>query len=478
MPFDLNSMFAQMNANRTQDPNGVPSFLQPNASPQIVAMNMPRVPGDDPSAMSLDQPPPVQAAIKQKAPAPIVPPPQAAPTTAPSDESADESSELDQYKVTPEELQDARDAKRRALMIGAIASPLANRQSFGNFYTGHMNQAVDTMGPAKTAAELADQGIKDKNTLMKQAVDQPKNSLQMLQSAQQEQQAKDMNTPGSPMAMLNASITSRVAGKAGVPIDEKQLAGMTFLQQQETINKNPVLADAIKEDSEAKRLQSMMMRMQASQGIQERRLNLQGEKFAASAGKDVEKAVLPYKNILNSLNKSESILNKPGPITATDMNVAQQDYINSVAAGGAATEGKTNREMVNDFPMLLNHFQQKFGKQADIRTQDPELYEHLKSMIANVKGDINGQMMLQQQATVGNYAASQNQKVQDTIAGKNKLYGQGYQPGSANSKQTSPQMDPQDAEALTWAKQNPGNPDAAGILVKISRKYKGASGAI
>jgi hypothetical protein len=456
------------------------------ANAQTVAMN---APPQQPSFMSSDvgqapipMPPPPPPMPMRAKPKPLLPLPDDSDdsddTPPPQTSAGEQAPDLSQYKVTPEELQDARDNKRQALMIGSIAEPLANQQSFGNFFLGHMNQKVDTMGPAKAAADAAMDPIKDKQTLMAQAVADPKNKLQMIQELQQQQQSKDMNTPGSQMAILNASITARVAGKAGVPIDEKELAGMTFQQQQDTINKNPILADAIKEDTEGKRMNAMMMRMQASQGIQQQRLNLQGEKFAAAAGKDVESSVKPFKTVLNSLGKSESILNGTEPVTVTDLANAQQDYINSIAAGGAATEGKTNREMVSDFPMLLNKFEQKFGTQADIRKSDPALVDHLKAMIQKVKGDVNGQMTQQQQATAGNYAASDNQKVKDTIAGKNKLYGQGYQPTSLDTPPAQGQMDPQDAEALKYAKENRGSADAQRILLKIAKKYPGSANAL
>ena len=99
------------------------------------------------------------------------------------------------------------------------------------------------------------------------------------------------------------------------------------------------------------------------------------------------------RNNLNSLDRSTSILNKPSdqPVTSKDLNLAYNDYINAVSAGGAATEGKIARELPETFEQKLNEIKQKFGDNSDLRS-DPSgraLISLLSKNISTVKGDIS-----------------------------------------------------------------------------------------
>lgn len=128
------------------------------------------------------------------------------------------------------------------------------------------------------------------------------------------------------------------------------------------------------------------------------------------------------KTSLNSLQRSQSILdNDKKPVTAKDLNLAYNDYINSVTAGGAATEGKISRELPDTWAQQFNEWQQKYGVTADMR-DSPEgrnLISMLKENIKTVRGDIGSAISDQAVSIHNNYLNSTNQQVLE--ANKRKL---------------------------------------------------------
>ena len=132
------------------------------------------------------------------------------------------------------------------------------------------------------------------------------------------------------------------------------------------------------------------------------------------------------KTNLNSLTKSLSILDNPHkPVTTRDLNLAYTDYINAVAAGGAATEGKINRELPHTFETEFNDIKQYFGTNDDIR-KDPagaKLLKMLRENIASVQTDMRDQIGAQASSLYKNYAAHTNPKVQNIAKSKYRLYG-------------------------------------------------------
>ena len=102
---------------------------------------------------------------------------------------------------------------------------------------------------------------------------------------------------------------------------------------------------------------------------------------------DQDKMLTAANNTMNSLHRAESILNGETPVTQKNFALAQQDFINAVANGGAATEGKVNREMVDTLAGKLNDLASYTGNIEDLRKAQPDIFNQLKGMITQVKSD-------------------------------------------------------------------------------------------
>lgn len=131
------------------------------------------------------------------------------------------------------------------------------------------------------------------------------------------------------------------------------------------------------------------------------------------------------KTNLNSLTKSQSILSNPSkPVTTKDLNLAYNDYINSVAAGGTATEGKISRELPETWATEFNTLKGKAGQFDDLR-QSPTgqaLISQLNQNISTVRHDMASAISDQAGNLYDNYGSSTNQKVQDIAKQKLKTY--------------------------------------------------------
>lgn len=94
-------------------------------------------------------------------------------------------------------------------------------------------------------------------------------------------------------------------------------------------------------------------------------------------------------NTINSLNRAQAITNGDIPVTAQTWNIAQQDFINAVAQGGRATEGKVNRELVSTFFDRTNEWLGKGGQISDLRKAEPQLFDQFQKQIDLIKNDYN-----------------------------------------------------------------------------------------
>jgi hypothetical protein len=115
---------------------------------------------------------------------------------------------------------------------------------------------------------------------------------------------------------------------------------------------------------------------------------------AIGAGKsfDTDPIIKMSQTNVNSLKRSQNILENPKlPVTAKDLNLAYNDYINAVAAGGAATEGKISRELPETFETEFNNLRMKAGDLADLRKSDSgrHLIDQLRGRINGVNDDIH-----------------------------------------------------------------------------------------
>lgn len=166
---------------------------------------------------------------------------------------------------------------------------------------------------------------------------------------------------------------------------------------------------------------------EAAANIKVSSLEERRNKSASAAGKDFEdNGILKQsKTNLNSLTRSVNILeNMNKPLSTKDFNLAYTDYINAVAAGGAATEGKIGRELPATFETELNDWKQKFGTDADLRAskEGRRLISLLQENIRTVKHDLGDAVEEQAYNTYMNYSQSSNPKTLATAKEKLRIY--------------------------------------------------------
>lgn len=230
-------------------------------------------------------------------------------------------------------------------------------------------------------------------------------------------------------------------------------------------------------------LYSTKMKSDASSKLAGARLDLSANRFdeqqnknAGQVGMQFENQLAPYKKVNNSLDRALSLLNGNTPLTATSMNMAKQDLANAVAPGGAATEGKVSRELIDSYMEKLNQFEQRAGAVKDIRKQEPELVGNLRDMTNQIKEDWSSAMARQAEDVHDSYKYNTNEKVKDTIKDKlmryaPKSYEERYGGGSSKNRgliqsaqQGQASTHPQDSAAVEWANANPKDPRSAAIL--------------
>ncbi len=120
----------------------------------------------------------------------------------------------------------------------------------------------------------------------------------------------------------------------------------------------------------------------------------------------------------NNLDRAMSMINGSTPITAKNFAILQQDMINAMAPGGAATEGKVNREMVQTLSTKLNEIGQMFGDNADLRKDDPALFKQLAGLIGQVHNDYKQSYNRRVDDIAANYTHVDVPEVQSTVREK------------------------------------------------------------
>lgn len=110
---------------------------------------------------------------------------------------------------------------------------------------------------------------------------------------------------------------------------------------------------------------------------------------AAGAAYDKDPMVKQMQGTNNSLQRAIGIMDGKTPVTGKNFALLQQDMINAMAPGGAATEGKVNREMVETLAAKLNDIKTQFGNISDLRKDQPQVFAQLRGLIQQVKKEYN-----------------------------------------------------------------------------------------
>ncbi len=177
-------------------------------------------------------------------------------------------------------------------------------------------------------------------------------------------------------------------------------------------------------------------------------LNERTNKNASDAGQAFEHdpVIKQLKQTTNGLSRAKSIMNGQTPVTSKTFALLQQDLISAMAPGGAATEGKVNREMVHTLNDAINDIQLKFGSVNDLRKEQPQIFQQLKELVDTVQKDYQKATSAQAGNIAESYRYSNNPKVQKTVADKLKSYSY-TEPGGllneaqATDKRTAPPVD-------------------------------------
>lgn len=195
---------------------------------------------------------------------------------------------------------------------------------------------------------------------------------------------------------------------------------------------------------------------------------------ATKAGQAFEKdpIISQGKKTSESLNRALNLMDGDEPLTAKSFNIVQQDLINALAPGGAATEGKVNREMVETVAAKLNELKLKFGNVSDLRKEQPEVFNNLRNIMHQIHEDYADAMERQAKDIHESYSVSDNPKVKAVIDKKLQRYSKPSTRGVTGKKEkglgaTSPL---EDQAALKFIKDNPNDPRSEAIKQHLKQK--------
>lgn len=125
-------------------------------------------------------------------------------------------------------------------------------------------------------------------------------------------------------------------------------------------------------------------------------------------------------NTTESLTRAQSMLEGKIPLTPQGFAIAAQDFINSVAQGGAATEGKVNREMPHTLALKMAELQNYFVGNHDIR-KDPAAMALVNQMLGQmrvVREDYRNMAMERAGDIAANYQNIDDPDIKATVARK------------------------------------------------------------
>jgi hypothetical protein len=208
------------------------------------------------------------------------------------------------------------------------------------------------------------------------------------------------------------------------------------------------------------------------------RLDLSKDKYGSEAGQAVEKdpIVKQLKTTTNSLDRALSMLDGKEPVTAKNFAIIQQDMINAMAPGGAATEGKVNREMVETFAAHLNDLMLKFGSVQDLRKEQPEIFNQLKNQMLEIKKEYKKSQATQVNDITNSYKYSNVPQVKKTIKEKQDRYATVEDAPGLIPPQglvTQPKLDEATTQkALEWANAHEKDQPEKAAAIKASLKVK------
>ena len=157
-------------------------------------------------------------------------------------------------------------------------------------------------------------------------------------------------------------------------------------------------------------------------GTKRQQMAEESEAFKAGHAFDTDQIIKPSKVNLNSLERAMSIIhNQNKPVLVNDLNTAFQDYINAVTPGGAATEGKINRDRPpSTLAQEWNDIKGRFGQYDDLRKNPTgqKVIQFLEENAKDVTGMLRKQISDRSDELAQNYAHTDYAKVKKVVSDK------------------------------------------------------------
>lgn len=228
-------------------------------------------------------------------------------------------------------------------------------------------------------------------------------------------------------------------------------------------------------------------RMAGLSGPREKQVKISEAKLAQDAGKDFDKnnIIQTSQKAINNIDRAIGVGEGKAVMNPQIFAALQQDYINAMAPGGAATEGKMNREIVETINGQLQELMQKYrGNVTDFRKDNPVVFKNLMDNIKQTREEWKNAQRDQLLKTKANYDETEYSSVKNTVKKKigeydpelyEELYKEKYiRPGAGllkgnkeqkvSSKSTDQILSEEDKKAIEWAKQNKDKPEAKEIM--------------
>lgn len=325
---------------------------------------------------------------------------------------------------------------RAPATLGALAEGVNAFSSIKNAFTSSAQQqsqsalqAQDVLTQQATVGKVQADTVAEQleNTKTQMGLDTAKSTIAQL------------NQQGSPLgeSLKSGMKAQALLGQQAYPITDpnaqsafqKSIAAfddpnVTGMQAKQMADNNPVLKSMM--DLGLKKLETgpTAARVDVMKGTLNEKMN----ENANDVGKEIENhpMVTQLKGTTNSIDRALSLINGKTPLTTSAFNATQNDFINALSPGGAATEGKVSRELMEPIAAKINEIKTKYGNVSDLRTAIPDVINNLRDQMYNVRDDYGQALAKQVKDLAQGYSASDNPKVQQILNQKIKRYT--YQP--------------------------------------------------
>lgn len=364
--------------------------------------------------------------------------------------------------------QDYAAQKQRAALVGGIGDALANQQSFGNFYTGHMNPHNDVAGAMKAQSDaLVDPLERQKNVLAayKAAVDRqstrenldPNSGISRLKGKQAGLNIEQSiaSNPGyfkdNPAAAQG--YRDSINGLSGNEIDQVPgmnsmksglESGKTILGLQNLTARQEAIGDRRKQNA-------------IHNDLAERRLGMRGDDQAIRAADtfDKDENLKTLQKQQQNITRGKHTLETVKTLTPQLFSEIQMDIANAISGGKSAAVSTQNKTEFESAELAFTNLRQRLSNNPqDIGS--PEVKQYIHDVLDRLDGAYQHNMSDRAQQLQVGRDYTHNPAAAEVVKKKVGSYKPAEEPNP-------------DAEALQWAKANKGDPRAAAILLKLSK---------